>query len=409
MTVAPETIESATRWKSRDPNPTTAAYVQSLLDKATNNDQDDDSSSTACRVLTSLFPPNDRRISFGTAGLRAAMKPGPLCMNDLTVVQAAQGLAKYCLSKEQHNNNGKKPIAVVGYDHRENKELNISSLSFAIHTALVFEQAGMECILLDGFVLTPLVPFVLNSVGAAVGIMITASHNPKQDDGYKVYASDGCQIRSPMDKEISGYILENLEPWVDYRSIIEERRKSHADPCVGLSNPQMTQEMINKYFGALKSSGLRTGQGSTSQNSSSHPPPSFAYSAMHGVGHRFAVQVFEAFGLPPFQSILEQQVPDPTFPTVPFPNPEEKGALNIAKAFSQKNGCNVVLANDPDADRLAVAELDPTSKKWTVFHGDQIGTMIGLWIWEQVGKKCGKVCMDLRIHIDIVVQTTCTC
>jgi phosphomannomutase len=112
---------------------------------------------------------------------------------------------------------------------------------------------------------------------------------------------------------------------------------------------------------------------------------------MHGVGHKFAVRVFETFGLPPFKTVPQQKDPDPSFPTVPFPNPEEKGALNLAKSFSEENGCDVVLANDPDADRLAVAERDQSSGEWTVFHGDQIGSMLGLWIWEQVGKNCGKV------------------
>ena len=112
---------------------------------------------------------------------------------------------------------------------------------------------------------------------------------------------------------------------------------------------------------------------------------------MHGIGHPFAVRSFETFGFAPFQAVPTQKEPDPTFPTVPFPNPEEKGALDVAKAFAEEKGCDVVLANDPDADRLAVAEKDPESGEWTVFTGDQIGSMLGCWLYEMVGKPSGKV------------------
>ena len=384
MLVDGASMEAAQKWFKNDPNLTTADYVKSLCEQASSEKNE-----AASKEITSLFPRDNRRIGFGTAGLRAAMKPGPLCMNDLTVIQAAQGLARYCLKKNEGSS--KKLCAVVGYDHRENPVMKLSSLSFAIHTALVFAEAGIDCILLDGLVLTPLVPFALQNLGAVLGIMITASHNPKQDAGYKVYASDGCQIRSPMDKEISNEILENLEPWTDYGKIIESRRQEHTDPCLGLSSPGKTEKLLSAYFEAIQKSGLCTGQAKLGQEPTSLKPPSIAYTAMHGVGHKFAVRVFETFGLPPFKTVPQQRDPDPSFPTVPFPNPEEKGALNLAKSFSEENGCDVVLANDPDADRLAVAERDRSSGEWTVFHGDQIGSMLGLWIWEKVGKNCGKV------------------
>jgi phosphomannomutase len=259
----------------------------------------------------------------------------------------------------------------------------------------VFADAGIDCILLDGFVLTPLVPFVLQRVGAVAGIMVTASHNPKQDDGYKVYASDGCQIRAPMDKEIVTEILNNLEPWKDYGQILEARRQEYKDPCLGLSSPTTTQEMLDAYFAALESSGLKTGEARIGQLPHSISPPSFAYTAMHGIGHKFAAKVFEVFELPPFKAVPAQKDPDFTFPTVPFPNPEEKGALDLAKKFAEENGCDIILANDPDADRLAVAERERSSGEWTVFTGDQIGSMLGWWIWDKIGKNCGKVSTDL--------------
>ena len=221
--------------------------------------------------------------------------------------------------------------------------------------------------------------------------MITASHNPKQDAGYKVYWNDRCQIRSPIDKGIADSILKNLDPWTDYRAAIQQRKKQYAsDPCLGLSSPEQTKDCIDKYFCAMASSGLCTNQAKLLAEKG-WEKPTFCYTAMHGIGHPFAVRSFENFGFPPFLAVPSQMNPDPTFPTVPFPNPEEKGAMDIAKAFAEENGCNIVLANDPDADRLAVAERDSASGEWTVFTGDQIGSMLGCWLYETVGKPSGKV------------------
>eukprot|EP00538_Stauroneis_constricta_P011357 CAMPEP_0119546788 /NCGR_PEP_ID=MMETSP1352-20130426/1048_1 /TAXON_ID=265584 /ORGANISM="Stauroneis constricta, Strain CCMP1120" /LENGTH=642 /DNA_ID=CAMNT_0007591515 /DNA_START=81 /DNA_END=2009 /DNA_ORIENTATION=+ len=390
----------AKSWAQMDPNPITKKYVEDLIlttESVDNNHDDDDHEDRDGLLLQQLFPPSNSRISFGTAGLRSAMKPGPLGMNDLTVIQTAQGIAKYCQNlhnSETTNTQKQQPlIAVVGYDHRENAQFGLSSRSFALFTAFVFLQAGMECILLDGYNFTPLVPFTMQQLGAAVGIMITASHNPKADNGYKVYAKDACQIRSPMDAAIADEILQNLEPWTDYGTKLEELRqqcgdKNNVDPCLGMSHPDITEQMTTAYFDALVSptNGLKTGQGKLMSGANTSLSPSFVYTAMHGVGYKFAKRVFETFELPPFQSVLEQQNPDATFPTVPFPNPEEKGALDLAKAYAVQQNCCIVLANDPDADRLAVAEMDAVTKEWTIFHGDQIGAMLGLWLWEQIGK-----------------------
>ncbi|CAJ1962439.1 unnamed protein product [Cylindrotheca closterium] len=387
----PTPLQSAMEWCAMDPNPITANHVAKLIQDVKGGDT---TTSDSMTELSSLFPSDGRRISFGTAGLRSAMKPGPLGMNDLVVLQAAQGIAKYALqtSSKTSTTDDKKPKGVIGYDHRSNPGLNISSLSFAILTALVFQEAGIEPILLDGYAFTPLIPFCLQKTEAIVGIMVTASHNPKQDNGYKVYASDGCQIRSPMDSDISKEIMANLAPWKDYGSVLQELQKksSNDDPCLGLSDPEMTKSITNDYFAALKKHGLMTEQATMSSTDESLSPPSFAYTAMHGVGHPFAERVFSEFGLPPFVAIPDQKEPDFTFPTVPFPNPEEKGALDIAKAYAVDQKCDIVLANDPDADRLAVAEKDRSTGEWTVFSGDQIGIMLGHWMWTQIGKNCDK-------------------
>ncbi len=332
MVVAPtstsvsSSIQAAQNWAAMDPNPTTTQHTLDLVEKA--NSSDDQVSNAAIGSLESLFPSDaEMRIGFGTAGLRAEMKPGPMGMNDLTVCQAAQGLAKYCLEKQQermqqqNNEPPEKLCAVVGYDHRSHPTLKISSLSFAILTAIVFAEAGIDCLLLHNFCLTPLVPFCIQHLGAACGVMITASHNPRQDSGYKVYDFDACQIRSPTDRAIASHISQNLEPLKDYRSIIEERQRKYPDdPCLGLSDPEATSKLLDDYFTSLEQSGLRTltTRHAGEINQQAMKPPSFAYTAMHGIGYPFAKRSFDVFGLAPFKAVPEQRDPDPSFPTGMF-------------------------------------------------------------------------------------------
>lgn len=318
-------------------------------------------------------------------------QPGPMGMNDLVVIQTAQGLARYIL---QCNNGNKANLrAVVGYDHRQNESCNLSSKQFAMYTKLVFEQAGIACTVLDGFVATPILAFAVTEINAAAGIMVTASHNPKQDDGYKVYWNDGCQIIPPIDEGIANAIVEkeNLVPWTDYG---EQLRKLEANistettgECYGLSDPEEMKRIEAAYFRSIQASGLVS---AVCKATAASTPPKFAYTAMHGVGYPYAERSFETFHLDPFLAVPTQQLPDPQFPTVPFPNPEEKGALDNAVAFAKENSCDIVLANDPDADRLGVAECCRESGEWTVFSGDQIGTLLGHWLWETVGKKSDK-------------------
>ncbi len=179
-------IDVARSWSNIDPNEKTASFVNELIQKSSSSEGD-------MKTLESLFPTDGSRIGFGTAGLRAGMLPGPLGMNDLVIIQATQGLAEYCLQVAAKAGTGatvqtsevsKKLVAVIGYDHRFKAELGLSSRSFALLTKLVFVQAGFDCILLDGFVPTPLVAYSTSKLGAAVGVMITASHNPKNDAGW---------------------------------------------------------------------------------------------------------------------------------------------------------------------------------------------------------------------------------
>jgi phosphomannomutase len=408
-------IDAAREWISYDPNPSTAQYVQRLID------------TEAHEELRSLFPDPSQRIAFGTAGLRGKMRPGPLYMNDLVVIQTAQGIASFCKScftadrtddaEDGKESNAKRPRThrdtqtstdppsnkwgiVIGYDHRatsEDSPYQLSSLQFALYTTLVFQNAGFhDVLLLDGYVATPLVPFTVVRRGCVpddttthwMGIMITASHNPKEDAGYKIYRGPlGCQIQSPTDQQIAQHILENTQPWMNYRETLEGIAVAgHGDPCRGFSQPHRTQTIVAAYFDALVHSGLCTGQGKlAAATATARDVPTICYTAMHGVGYNFARQVFSRFGLPKFHSVPIQQEPDPAFPTVQFPNPEEKGALDMAKLFASTRGCKIILANDPDADRLAVAEF--VEGRWTEFTGDQIGALLGHWLWQTQSPK----------------------
>ena len=368
MALIPKTArDRSVSWLEIDPNPTTRAHLQSCTDTA---------------VLERLFPSDEsRRISFGTAGLRAPMQPGPLGMNDVTVLQTAQGIAQYCSAAEGTCNT----VIVIGYDHRASNQYNLSSRRFALLSALVLRKAGTKVILLNGYMATPLVPFTMQQQQQdgvrCMGIMVTASHNPKEDAGYKVYGDDACQIRSPIDAEIARHIQGNLDPWIDYETALAdlEDHTNTSDPCYGLSDPEYTQRMIDAYFRALgsASAGLKTVRVHDHEN-----VPKFCYSAMHGVGFPFVKRAFEEFGLPPFVSVSQQQQPDPDFPTVTSPNPEEQGALDLSHKVAEDHGCVIVLANDPDADRLAVSERSANGT-WVTFTGDQIGALLGHWMWTQ--------------------------
>eukprot|EP00518_Triparma_eleuthera_P012588 CAMPEP_0182480934 /NCGR_PEP_ID=MMETSP1319-20130603/36538_1 /TAXON_ID=172717 /ORGANISM="Bolidomonas pacifica, Strain RCC208" /LENGTH=244 /DNA_ID=CAMNT_0024682495 /DNA_START=48 /DNA_END=778 /DNA_ORIENTATION=+ len=179
------------------------------------------------------------RIAFGTAGLRSKMMPGPANMNDLVIIQTAQGLARYV---QKVNEGAGELKAVVGYDHRENKALGISSARFAQITKAVFTHAGISTVLLDGLVPTPFVPFAVRELGCCCGVMVTASHNPKEDDGYKLYWSNSCQITPPHDSGISSSILQNLTPWSSY------------DLTSASPSTSQTSSLLTSYLASLHSS-----------------------------------------------------------------------------------------------------------------------------------------------------------
>ncbi|OAD08840.1 hypothetical protein MUCCIDRAFT_176147 [Mucor lusitanicus CBS 277.49] len=298
------------------------------------------------------------RIEFGTAGLRARMEAGFSRMNDLTVLQASQGLAVYI---EKTVKDAKKRGVVVGHDHRHH------SKEFAQLTAAAFIQRGFKVWFYKELVHTPLVPYTIKKLHAAGGVMITASHNPKDDNGYKVYWENACQIIPPHDEGIAATILENLEPW-GWNYDLASTSDLVSDPT--------DQGVIDAYFEEVEALCKNKQDNQDTQ-------VKFVYTAMHGVGTPFAKRAFACFGLPPFEPVEAQILPDPDFPTVAFPNPEEgKGALNLAIQTADKVNGNIILANDPDADRLAIAEKQPNGK-WVIFTGNQIGSILGAASFEK--------------------------
>jgi phosphomannomutase len=301
------------------------------------------------------------RISFGTAGLRAKMQAGYSSMNELVVQQTSQGLCMY-LEKLLGAKVAAEKGLVLGFDGRHN------SRAFAFITAAVFLSRGHKVYLMHSkLVCTPFVPFGVRMLKAAAGVMVTASHNPKEDNGYKVYWSNGCQIISPHDGGISQSILNNLQPWPASKTLQVESHPLLVNPL---------EDVQSNYYATI------TKALSWALPSSARAPPvKITYTAMHGVGHIWASEAFKHFGLPPYVETKQQLHPDPDFPTVKFPNPEEgKGALKLAMATADANGSAVILANDPDADRLAVAER-LTSGEWRVFNGNEIGILLASWVW----------------------------
>nr|AOE43343.1 phosphoglucomutase [Cavenderia deminutiva] len=370
----------AQNWLKWDRNPKTHKEISTLVEKK-------DEAELRARLET--------RIAFGTAGLRGPMKAGFSCMNDLTVIQASQGLSLY-VKKTLAGSESKG--AVVGYDGRYNSEV------FAKLTAATFASQGFKVYLFSKVVPTPYVAFAVPELGASVGVMVTASHNPKDDNGYKVYWDNGCQINTPHDKHISELIESNLEPWnvciyITLQINIDKLLSGVIDPLQVVTSSYMSK--IEKYSVKHLPQPLKL---ATEQK--------IVYTAMHGVGAEYAKLAFEAFSLPPFIPVTQQVTPDPAFPTVAFPNPEEgKGALKLAIETAEANKSRIILANDPDADRLAVAEKQPeyvflfylisNNGTWKVFNGNEIGILFADWAWQN----CRRVYPDVPADQFFMINT----
>jgi phosphomannomutase len=328
MTSLETLLSKAQAWHDQDPDAETKAELAQLI---SNKDE---------QALASRF---DSRLAFGTAGLRGELGAGPNRMNRVLVAQAAAGIGRYLLAKEAA------PSVVIGFDGRVNSDV------FAKDSAEVLAGMGVRVLLLDQMGPTPLVSFATRELKLSAGIMVTASHNPPRDNGYKVYLGgdfNGSQIISPIDTDIAREIekvaetetFASLTKSSDYEVIGHQIRESYL-----LSALQVGGKVVKK---SLK----------------------IVYTPMHGVGWATIEPLFARAGSEALITVDQQLQPDGSFPTVSFPNPEEPGALDLAFELASDYNADIIIANDPDADRLAIAL--PTVTGWQRLTGDQVGLIL---------------------------------
>ena len=318
-------LELARTWLAEDPDPDTRAELAALLDAGITDDLADRFAGT---------------LQFGTAGLRGALGAGPNRMNRVVVLRAAAGLAAYL------KQTGASGPVVVGYDARHNSDV------FARDTAEVMAGVGIDALLLPRPLPTPVLAFAIRDQGAAAGVMVTASHNPPQDNGYKVYLGDGSQIVPPADIEIAAQIAAASAGPV-------------SDIPRGDGGTVLGDDVVARYLARV----------TTLVDSCGPREVVTVHTALHGVGSDLALRAIRLAGFPEPIPVAEQAEPDPEFPTVAFPNPEEPGAIDLALAWAAEVGADLVIANDPDADRCAVAV--PTRESgWRMLRGDEVGALL---------------------------------
>ena len=318
-------IDRAQRWLADDPDPVTRTELELLIAAA---EADGDTAELEDRFSGTL--------EFGTAGLRGALGAGPNRMNRVVVIRAAAGLAAYL--KETVGSGS----VVIGYDARHNSDV------FARDTAEVLTGAGLQAFTLPRALPTPLLAFAIRELGCVAGVMVTASHNPPQDNGYKVYLGDGSQIVPPADSGIAAHI--------------DAVGALHGVPR-GDGGTVLGEEVVEAY---LRSVAGLVGDGPRDLTT--------VYTPLHGVGNTSVLSVMAQAGFSAPYVVPEQAEPDGAFPTVAFPNPEEKGAMDLAMALAREQGVDLVVANDPDADRCAAAVEGPHG--WRMLRGDEVGALL---------------------------------
>jgi len=342
-------------WLADDPDPHTRAELEAVLAAA------EDGDSTAQEDLRDRFR---GMLEFGTAGLRGALGAGPNRMNRVVVVRTAAGLTRYL-----QETLGRTDVSVViGYDARRNSDV------FARDTAAVVVAAGGRAMVLPRPLPTPVLAYGIRHLGADAGVMVTASHNPPQDNGYKVYLGDGSQIVPPADRDIAAAI--DRFPTAQAVARAEDGWETLGDEIV--------QDYLDAVCRVVDPEGPRD--------------IDIVHTALHGVGSQVFHDAFAQAGFPTPTAVAEQAEPDPTFPTVSFPNPEEPGAIDRAIDLARARGADLVIANDPDADRCAVAVPDaravtaaPETRSarrqgadhWRMLRGDEVGALIGARLLER--------------------------
>ncbi|RFA08407.1 phosphomannomutase [Subtercola boreus] len=344
MSARGELATAAHAWIAQDPDEETRAELTALVAAAEGGDE------TAVSELADRF---DGRLTFGTAGLRGAIAAGPKRMNRVLVAQAARGLADFLLERAAP---GEVPSVVVGYDGRKNSQV------FATDSAELLAGAGVRAILLPRLLPTPLVAFAVRHLGVSAGVMVTASHNPPNDNGYKVYlggADEGSQIISPVDEEIQAHIV----------------RVAAAGPITALPRSTDYELAPESVFEAYVT---ETAAVCWLPAAEIGAQPRTVYTALHGVGWETFSRVLGAAGFIEPDVVASQIRPDARFPTVAFPNPEEPGALDLAYAAARSGGAQLIIANDPDADRLAIAVPDKSTESgFRRLTGNEVGALLG--------------------------------
>jgi phosphomannomutase len=334
-------VALAESWIAQDPDPETRDELGALVEGARTGD---------AAALAGLADRFDRRLEFGTAGLRGEIAAGPNRMNRVLVAQAAAGLAGYLL---EHTRSGTAPSVVIGYDGRKNSEI------FARDSAEILAGAGVRAVLLPRLLPTPVLAFAVRHLDASAGVMVTASHNPPNDNGYKVYlggAHGGSQIVAPADAEIAAHILRAAD------SPVSALPRGAFDTA--------SESIVDAY--------VRETANVATKGAAADTPPSVVYTAMHGVGWETFASVLDAAGFPAPAVVDAQIAPDARFPTVSFPNPEEPGAMDLAFARAREVGAELVIAHDPDADRLAVAIPDERAEGgYRRLSGNEVGLLLG--------------------------------
>jgi phosphomannomutase len=312
------------------------------------------------------------RLAFGTAGLRAPVGAGPLRMNRLVVRQAAAGLAAYLLDNDQR---AAERGVVIGLDARRKSDV------FALDTARVMAARGINARLLPRPLPTPVLAWALTELDGAAAVMVTASHNPPADNGYKVYLGDGPQIVPPHDTGISARI-ERVDPAAV--ALADEH-----DPLI----ERLDESIVDRYVAFTATVRRRPATAGVA----------VAYTPMHGVGGELVRRAFEAAGLPAPLVVDLQFAPDPGFPTVKFPNPEERGAMDLVIALAAERGAAVALANDPDADRLGAA-IPQRDGSWRRLGGDELGWLLADHILRNPLPEDGE--LDDRLVITTLVSSS---
>ncbi|MGY9124643.1 MAG: phospho-sugar mutase [Actinomycetales bacterium] len=337
------TVAAATQWHNQDPDRQTQAELGALLESHAAGNLE------AAATLSELF---GGRLAFGTAGIRGPLQPGPRGMNRVVIGQTTAGLAQYLL-EHRSTESGKTLRVVVGCDARTNSDI------FAADTAAIMAGYGLEAIALPEKLPTPVLAFAVRYLNADAGVMVTASHNPPQDNGYKVYlggADEGSQIIPPVDSDIEKLIagVARSISWADIPR----------SPEAVIPAPE---DIVAQYVAATVAS--------VAPEAPQDPPLSVVYTAMHGVGAGTFFETVEAAGFPSVHPVTEQTEPDAAFPTVAFPNPEEHGALDLSIATAKKHDAALIIAHDPDADRLALAL--PRGGDYIPLTGNQVGAILG--------------------------------